>query len=114
MENTKSQNSWTNDKSKTIAQNKDSTQQELLHFGNAKSKNQNIDNQNIYNGEDVNYQTKNYEKNTTFAKKSVDNQTGLNYDSCTVIRCLFCGYENSAQNQNCALCGQPLKRKGRL
>lgn len=111
--NAKIQNPWTNDKSKTINQNNDSTNQELLHFGKTKIKNQNIDNQNTFIIKDGN-NAKNYENNTTFAKKSIDNQTGLNYDSCTVVRCLFCGYENSAQNQNCALCGQPLKRKGGL
>ncbi len=114
LENTKTQNSWTNEKSNQIVQNTDPTEQELLHFGNRKNKCIDVENQYLHNDEDVDYQTKKYKKNENFASKSVDNQTGLNYDSCTVVRCLFCGYENSAQNQNCALCGQPLKRKGRL
>lgn len=111
IENKNTQDIWTDDKLKKVSQSSNSTQQELLHFGNVKTKKSNFDNQYDYNGKNVNIQTRNYENDTTFAKKSVDNQIGLNYDSCTVVRCLFCGYENSAQSQNCALCGQLLKRK---
>lgn len=107
------QNARTNDKPEPNVHTSNSTRQELLHFDNPKNKIKR-DDANYTNAENVDYSAKNYEKNTTFVKKSVDNQSGLNYDNDTVVRCLFCGYENSAQNQNCALCGQTLKRKGRL
>lgn len=82
-------------------------QSELLHFGRVdlqeRSKNvENFDN------------TKNFKKNLDFDKINVDNKNNLDYSKNTVVRCLLCGFENPAERDTCALCGQPIKRKGKF
>lgn len=48
-------------------------------------------------------------------QKNVDTLQKKDYDGYrTNVRCLFCGFENKQGDERCALCGQTLKRKGRL
>lgn len=99
-QNTNLQNSFENNIKKTSS-NSDFDQTELLHFGKKDCCKKDKD--SIFLQQD----------NTSLDKKTVDNNCNLDYDK-TIIRCLFCGYENDGQSEKCALCGQSLKRKGRL
>lgn len=84
-------------KVKSIENNDES----LLHFENQSS---------------VNFQSYvSVDKNLKNEGISLDTDAKKDYDKCKQkVRCLFCGFENSAEDQQCAICGQNLKRKGRI
>ena len=66
---------------------------ELLHFGNQKTTQDN-------NEKSIYIRQSELNKNNDSSQKN--------------IRCLFCGYENKIDDEKCAICGQTLKRKGKI